>query len=250
LLYYTKEEWLRKYAALAVLRTSKTNTTMKLDGGHLRRAALRLSIIIAGALVAPNATQATDASVGLFDTGVDASGNMLPLYSVDPHYVLSGPATTAYAQADFFMWNPAPDGIRWIGPNNTSDTGITAPGGYYDYSLTFDLSGFDASHVEVSGSWEADNSAQLFLNSQDTGISVPLDTFNHLEPFTVQQGFVQGINVFNFKVFNGYATDWGNPVSLLVSGLTLTVVPEPSTFVLGGLGVLGLTLRRAFRRVA
>lgn len=210
-------------------------------------------------LLAVNDSRAALINVpGLYNTGVDDSGNVLPLGSVDPHYVVSGASDTAFIAPIVFhspgsqAWVTPPGGAAWIGPNNTDNTWPTDPTGnyYYDLRITLDLKNLDPAKLQISGEWATDNSGQIWVNGQDTGFNTIDWGFSQLSSFLLQDVFTPGINTLEFRVLNSGGSP--NPSGLLVADLqaaddgTLTLpnpaspVPEPSTFIAGALLALPL----------
>ena len=172
---------------------------------------------------------------GLFDTGVDDSGNPLAIGEVDQHYVLrqapigSG-FTEAYAIVGHPAWVTPTADSHWIGPTESS---VTDPEGLYIYKLLFDIGNTVPAYLRVSGKWATDNSAEIFLNRVSTGITKGETGFMDLEPFAIESGFVPGINKLEFVVLNYPGS--GNPTGLLVSE-TAHVIPAPGAFALTGIG--------------
>ena len=187
---------------------------------------------------------------GLFNTGVDDTGVLLSDGSVDSHWVLVGPPPSpqcplcsgpAVARPTDAAWISPPPGSKWIGPVDNND----APGGVtYEYTLTFDLSGLDPNSAVINGSWSSDNGSLIFLNGVDTGLTngdFGSESFRFMTPFQLTSGFTDGLNSLTFIVGN----NGGGPTSLLVSDLSgsASPVPEPSTGVLLGAGLVALGLR-------
>ena len=202
-------------------------------------------LISFGALLLSNTVGAAIIS-GLYSTGVDNSGTVLPLGTLDPHYILSGPSTPAKVIAPNPSWIAAPGGSDWIGPSNGS---VSDPLGIYTYSLSFDLSGMNPNTAVISGNLAADNTPTIFLNGIDTGFSHPNQFFT-LEPFIINSGFISGINQLEFRVTNnpGLGT---NPTGLLITNLAgeVSAVPVPAAGWLFFSGLIGLALSN-FRKVS
>ena len=169
---------------------------------------------------------------GLYNTGVDNSGAVLPLHSLEQHYSVSGATSIAYVEpaVDYpplgWAWLAAPPGSAWIGPNSTTNTASPDPVGVYHYTIQFDLSGYNPSDVRIAGSWMTDNTGELLLNGANTGFTTDPESYKHLSSFTLNSGFISGINSLEFRVLNEFVGP--NPTGLCVANLTATLVPEPT----------------------
>jgi hypothetical protein len=130
-------------------------------------------------------------------------------------------------------WVANTSSAQWIGP---------ASGGHevtYDYRETFDLTGFNVSTVAMSGAFATDNAGFFQLNGVTVGPTSP--TFNALTAFSINSGFVAGLNTLDFLVTNAPGGS-GNPTGLFVeaSGTgtpTTSAVPEPGSFAFFALGL-------------
>lgn len=200
-----------------------------------------------------------NAAVGLYNTGVDNSNNVLALGAVDTHY-------TVGASAQTFSTN-YPEGYGpgyWLAPNLTSGwitpllgAGNTASGsaagGDYTYQTTFDLTGIDYSLLSIIGKVTADNGiTDILINGISTGFTYGgpnTGTYSTFADFTIGSGFHSGINTLTFDVVNG-----SGPTGLRTdfSGTTFTAaVPEPETYamLLAGLGMIGFATRRRNKQI-
>jgi len=176
---------------------------------------------------------------GLFNTGVDDSGVVLPLGNEELHYSLTGPASPAIVSAPNSAWVTPPTGSAWIGPSaGTADD----PAGDYTYTLTFDLKGLNPLTAVISGLLSTDNTLNVLLNGGSTGISTGLRSFESLTPFSINDGFIAGLNTLEFIVNNQNVSTFPNPTGLLVADLigSAAVVPIPAAVWLFGSGLLGL----------
>ena len=215
-------------------------------------------ILAAATLVSFAASQASGQILGLYNTGVDDLGQVLPIGTIDPHYQVSGEASVAYViplptTPGGFPWVPAPAGSAWIGPN-PNDPWPNDPEGDYHYvlSVTFNLTSAQAASASVSGLWASDNSTQLYLNGADTGFNTDLNEFSTLASFDVTSGFVVGVNNLDFVVNNAEGGfNGGNPSGLLVADMSaqFSPVPEPSTTAMSCLATIlaGVIFFRTFK---
>jgi hypothetical protein len=157
---------------------------------------------------------------GLFNTGVDDSGNALADGVVDAHYTLvvnaDGPAPETFVQnsAAFPIvagpWTANTAGAKWIGPrfDTSAAAGLAQGNGIYVYRTTFDLTGIDRSSVVITGGWAVDNNGvSIKVNGIATGL-VNGNGFGGLTPFTINSlnaSFVDGVNTLEFEVQNADA---------------------------------------------
>jgi hypothetical protein len=171
--------------------------------------------------------------IQVFNTGLDALGNLLAPGAVDPHYALilssdpTDPGSNAYILNTTLinMLGLSKDGVQnayttngpnsdWIGPV-TSETNSSPPG-LYVYRTTFDLTRFDPDSATVTGRWDMDDyGISINLNGTPTGISAGDPTARNWQPFAITRGFVQGLNTLDFVVSNIVFTSY-NPTALRV----------------------------------
>ena len=203
---------------------------------------------------------------GLYNTGVTNSGTVLAKNgATDSHWSVTPDLTGITSAATTF--NVDPNGCTYYCASDAAWLG-TAGGGMqsYTYTLSFDLTGFDAATAALSGFFAVDNEASVFLNGHLlTSFLADHDSsansyaaFQALHAFSASSGdFVAGLNTLSF-----YVTDYDAPSALLVSGLGGTAshltppnnqsdaaVPEVGTWamMLAGFGLTGAAMRR--RRV-
>lgn len=196
------------------------------------------------------ATTVSAASIPVFSTGTDASGNVVANGTVgDAHYTMTsapaGAVTTIKAGTSaggypIGPWIGDNSISRWIGPNTSQFFG---PAGAYTFRTTFDMTGLDISTAVLTGRFAADDSVSgPILNGGSAATSVG---WNSWRSFTINSGFLQGMNTLDFRV-----TNRGGPIGLRVeiSGTAdaLTSVPVPASIplVLSGLVALGWVARR------
>lgn len=187
--------------------------------------------------------------IGLYSTGVDDDGVLLTPGTIDPHYSLvSSPAGTGsdvLVQQKLDFWKGPPDGANFI---STVDAGsISLPAGDFVFRTTFDITaGTDLSKVVLTGTWMVDNSAEIFLNGQSTGVSIPFgnDAHQQTHDFVIGNNngnFITGQNTLELRWNNQAAGPAG--IAMAISG---QVVPEPSS--LAFLGLIGLAGAVRYRR--
>jgi hypothetical protein len=175
-----------------------------------------LILALLAALAASPVVQAT-VIPGLFNTGVDDAGALLPAGARDPHWHLvqsadaSVPGPAAWVVREGFPIPPwianGPDS-KWIAPQ-ADQSGGNSPGNY-TYQLVFDLTGFDPASAVLTGRWSSDNAGvEVRLNGQPTGVTFD-GNFGAFSPeFTLRAGFIAGANTLDFVVNN--AGDSVNP---------------------------------------
>jgi hypothetical protein len=186
----------------------------------------------------------------LFNTGVDDTGTPLPNSpaSIDPHYtIISAPGglgPDAFLEDETVFpistgqWAANSPISKWIAPAFNT---VASPGGEYRYETLFDMTDWVPGTAFITGSWATDNPGlDILINGASTGITS--GGFGSLTPFTIDSGFVEGVNSLVFVVNNASQGYTG----LRVQGLALYAerVPEPASLTLLAIGGLGLMRRR------
>ena len=207
-----------------------------------------LTLVAAAALAAPCAQAAT---LSLYNTGVDAFGVVLPNATLgDPHYELISTPSGAPSAVRVLtseggypilpgIWLADSNLSRWITPEST---GQEPAAGEYTYRTTFDMSYVKLDTASIIGQWSTDNSGlNILLNGVALGFtSGDLQFSSGYAPFSINSGFVQGMNTLDFVLTNRYG-----PTGLRVemSG-TAEELPEPGSLALVGMALAGLALSR------
>src|SRR5580704_7433259 len=144
------------------------------------------------------------AITGLFATGVDSSGNLLPIGTTDPHYVLSGDdpvnmGPDAQVVTPVNNWAAATATSEWISLQASAHGSQTATD---DYTLTFSLPATDdPTTATLSGTFFCSRGCQVLLNGQVVQTSVLQPSFT-LQTLAVGPAapFVTGSNTLAFAV--------------------------------------------------
>ena len=204
---------------------------------------------MAAILAASSFLSAHAASIsGLVNTGSFASG------AQDTNYSLNG-SGFGYVTKDNIWpvgpWIANTATSKWITPSaNQAASFDPYANGTYTWSLSFNLTGFDAATASFSGKLAADNSAVVKLNGVAIGSA---NSFTSFSNFSAASGFNSGLNTLDFVVTN-VAQNGGNPTGLRVefTASNVTPVPEPETYamLLAGLGLMGVISRRRAKRNA
>ena len=182
---------------------------------------------------------------GLFNTGVDVSGNALLGGDgvVDPHWVVVGGSNALTYKHPAYLTEDADS--RWINPNGSE----TDPGADFRLRLVFDLTGLNPLTAVISGNWGVDNCGHISLNGATTAGAITgcneMASFQSMPGFTFTSGFVSGLNTLDLVVSNS-----GGPAAARVDNLIGTAtalestVPEPGSIALAVMGLTGMLLLR------
>ncbi|HEX5176436.1 MAG TPA: hypothetical protein VFV83_05365 [Chthoniobacteraceae bacterium] len=201
------------------------------------------------------------AITGLVNTGAAVhDGPSLPHGSDVPVWTLtSSPAgiipIKVHTSAGAFPippWVSDNNSSAWIGPDDADINGLP---GDYEYSIAFDLTGFDLDSVVIRGMWATDNGGiGIFLNGVDTG-NLPSPSFTDMTLFSlsVDEGeiFNPGLNTLSFRFNN--AGDVINPTGFRAEFLTATgiqIIPEPGSLLFLTATGLACMSRARFRAIS
>lgn len=133
----------------------------------------------------------------LFNTGVDDFGILLPVGSVDPHYVVVETGQQAVKTRDVNEYSRFPEdgGSGWIWETiDNLPTNVAR-----SFETTFDLSGYDPETAIVTGAWAADDVGLVVsINGRSTGLTT--DDPSKLASFSISSGFQIGLNRLSFTI--------------------------------------------------
>jgi hypothetical protein len=212
---------------------------------------MKTTILILALVAAASPAARASAITGLCDTGVGGTcaTSLSPTTgAIDTHFV-SNPLTVAetYYNAAYYSESLTTPAL-WISTNANGT--FLQGGGVYNYTETFDLTGWIPNSVVINGLWGTDDCGTIFVNGVATNQTVGggIASCNSVQSnFTALTGFSisglsialnPGLNTIDFEVYNSPFT----PTALLVeyTGVTAnSTVPEPSS---AALALAGLVL--------
>ena len=198
------------------------------------------------------AAAASASSFTIFNTGVDNFGNLLAPAAQDAHWSVSpngagnGTATVLDSSngAMGWAWVNNTSNAQWVSTANTINTGTP---GLYTYSQNFSLSGFNAATASISGMSSADDGlVDIVLNGHSMGTDGAggggiYGQWGSWHNFSLNSGFVSGMNTISFVTYNQDDNYEGLIVDMRGCA---QAVPEPAPVACLGLGLVGILARR------
>ena len=214
----------------------------------------RVGTAVVVAVLCPISALATP--ITLHDTGVNGSDVLVAAGApTDFWTLLSEPdsATETLGSHPFRYFNGAyyaPDDAisAWVSPTSSGDAGAF---GVYVYQLVVDLTNFDPNAVVITGLFGTDNDGFIDVNGGPAAATAGFAEFSTLRSFTLNSGFVDGLNTIQIGIDNG-----GDPTAFRAEFLTADapptnndpVVPEPTSMLLLGSGMVGIIAYRRRQR--
>jgi hypothetical protein len=142
---------------------------------------------------------------------------------------------------------------QWLSPTvDTGNFGVPydpSTTGQYTWTLTFNLTNYNASTASFSGQWAADNGGTVTLNGTPIGsTSLGFTTWSNFDALSGSGAFNAGQNSLVFTVDNYAGNGVLNPTGIQVrfDSSAVNTVPEPGEWalMLAGLGMMGFIVRR------
>jgi len=172
---------------------------------------------------------ASAASIQVHNTGVGASDILVAPDAQTSFWTLSAKPAGAVEPigSNPFRFNccyfPDTASAAWVSPDASGNAGTA---GVYTYDLVIDLTGLDPATASIAGTFGTDNDGSISLNSDSPVATTGFGDFGAPTPFTINGGFVAGLNTIHVRVNNG-----GDPTAFFVSFTSAnaisTVPPAP-----------------------
>jgi hypothetical protein len=184
-----------------------------------------LAALLAAALSLPGLALA--APIPVHNTGVNASNVLVAPGGQASFWTLSAKPVGAievigslpfrYVNAAYF---PDTATAAWVAPQASGNAG---PNGLYTYDLVIDLTGLDPATASIVGTFGTDNDGAISLNANAAVATTGVGAFGAPTPFTINSGFVAGLNTIHVQVNNQ-----GDPTAFFVSFTSATANPTAS----------------------
>ncbi len=187
------------------------------------------------------------AAITVHNTGVDSSDVLVAPGAQASFWALSAEpagAVEAIGSLPFRYFNVAyfadTATAAWVSPQASGNAGQV---GIYTYDLVINLTGLDPASASIVGNFGTDNDGAISLNANAPVATTGAAAFGAPTPFTINSGFVAGLNTIHLQVNNQ-----GDPTTFFVSFTSATAnananavqvtVPALSWPALAGLALL------------
>jgi hypothetical protein len=147
------------------------------------------------------------ASITVHNTGVNSSNALVAPGAQAAFWTLSaqpagGGQTIGSNPFRYFNINYFSDTATaaWVAPQASGNAGVL---GVYTYDLVIDLTGLDPASASISGTFGTDNDGSISLNSNPPVATTGFAAFGTATAFTINSGFVAGLNTIHLNVTNG-----------------------------------------------
>jgi hypothetical protein len=183
------------------------------------------------------------AAITVHNTGVDSSNVLVAPGAQASFWTLSAEppgASETIGGLPFRYFNGAyfadTTTAAWVSPQASGNAGQA---GLYTYDLVIDLASFDPATASIVGTFGTDNDGAIWLNANAPVVTTGPGAFGAPTAFTINSGFVAGLNTIHVQVNNG-----GDPTAFFVSFTSATAsavqipVPAVSWPALAGLALL------------
>jgi len=183
------------------------------------------------------------AAITVHNTGVDASNVLVAPGAQASFWTLSAVppgASEAIGSLPFRYFNGAyfADTTTAAGVSPQA-SGNAGQGGLYTYDLVINLAGFDPATASIVGTFGTDNDGAIWLNSNAPVATTGPGAFGAPTPFTINSGFVAGLNTIHVQVNNaGDPTAFFVSITSAVASAVQIPVPAVSWPALAGLALL------------
>ena len=160
----------------------------------------------------------------LYSSGLNNDGTIAIPGSSDLHYFITSSGLPITVMQNHPAWLANDGSSLWIGLSGQGTDG--QPEGDYGFSTTFDLSDWAPDSAIITLYLAVDNEVtDVLLN----GISLGISAIGHQSffgPFTIDSGFISGVNQLDFLFSNWPASD--NPMGLRIkmSGTALPILGQ------------------------